>query len=228
VLVNRGDGTFQAHVDYDTDLGPDWVAVGDLNGDGHADVVTANGGTDETVSETASVLLNKGDGTFSSGVDYATGSAPVEVRIGDLNGDNHADLVSANFFSDSVSVLLGRGDGSFGGDLEYPAGRWPLSVAIGELNRDGQRDLATANWGSRSVSVLFNASGLCAVPQLRGKTLTAARRELVFTGCSRGKVGRAYSKKVKKGRVLTQKPAYGAVLPNGGPVDLVLSKGARR
>jgi FG-GAP-like repeat/PASTA domain len=174
------------------------------------------------------VFLNKGDGTFAAGAEYAAGSAPVEVRIGDLNGDDHADLVTANLFSDSVSVLLGRGDGSFGGDLEYPSGREPLSVAIGDLNGDGQPDLATANWGSRRVSVLLNATGLCAVPQLKGQTLATAIRELAAGGCSRGKVGRAYSKKVKKGRVVTQRPRYGAVLRNGAAVNFVLSRGARR
>jgi len=226
--VNRGDASFDAHVDYETDLGPDWVALGDLNGDGHVDVVTANGGSEDEVSETVSVFFNKGDGAFAPAEQYAAGSAPVEVRIGDLNGDHHEDLVTANQLSDSVSVLLGRGDGSFGGDLEYPTGRQPLSVAIGDLNSDGQPDLTTANWGSRSVSVLLNATGLCAVPRLRGKTLAAARRELVAGGCRQGKVGRAYSKKVKKGRVVTQKPEYGAVLRNGGAVNLVVSKGARR
>ena len=47
------------------------LALGDLNGDGRLDVVTAN----ENGSETGlSVMLGNGDGTLAEHVDYATGA----------------------------------------------------------------------------------------------------------------------------------------------------------
>jgi hypothetical protein len=46
--------------------------------------------------------------------------------------------------------------------------------------------------------------------------------------CRVGKVRRAYSKIVKRGRVISQKPGFGAVLPKGAKVTLVVSKGRRR
>ena len=75
------------------------VVVGDLNGDGKPDLVTANpyfnpsiGGRGDTVS----VLLGNGDGTFGPTTDYDTGNSPVSVAIGDLNGDGTPDLETAN------------------------------------------------------------------------------------------------------------------------------------
>ena len=54
---------------------PESVAIGDLNGDGKADLATANGG-----SNTVSVLLNKGDGSFLARVDYGTGATLTRLR----------------------------------------------------------------------------------------------------------------------------------------------------
>src|SRR5439155_12564623 len=47
------------------------VAVGDLNGDGRPDLATAN---DET--NTVSVLLGNGDGTFGAKTDFGSGPDP--------------------------------------------------------------------------------------------------------------------------------------------------------
>ena len=64
--------------------------MGDFNGDGKSDLVTANdNGT------TASVLLGNGNGTFQAKQDFATGSGPDSVAVGDFNGDGKSDLVIA-------------------------------------------------------------------------------------------------------------------------------------
>jgi hypothetical protein len=42
VLPNRGDGSFEARLDYATGNAPWSVAIGDLNGDGKPDLATAN------------------------------------------------------------------------------------------------------------------------------------------------------------------------------------------
>src|SRR2546427_653583 len=87
------------------------VAVGDLNGDGRADLAT-----------TGSVLLGNGDGTFQAPINYRAGTNPVSVAVGDFNGDGKADLVTVNNSTSpisvsqgngNVSVLLGQGDGTF-------------------------------------------------------------------------------------------------------------------
>ena len=75
VLLGNGDGTFQPHMDSATGQAPMSVAVGDFNGDGKPDLVTAN-----YRHHTVSVLLGNGDGTFRAHVDYATGSYATSWR----------------------------------------------------------------------------------------------------------------------------------------------------
>jgi hypothetical protein len=150
VLLNKGDGIFQAGHHSRTESDAYSVAIGDLNGDGKSDLVNTNNG-DNTVS----VFISKGDGSLQAKVDYPSGGQPRKVAIGDLNGDGHPDLATAND-DNSVSVLINKGDGSFRPKVDYPVGNQPFSVAIGDLNGDGKPDLATANFGENTVSVLVN------------------------------------------------------------------------
>jgi hypothetical protein len=173
------------------------------------------------------VLLNRGDGSFKDRLDYATGRHPEDVAIGDLNGDGKPDLATANYFANSISVLLNRGDGRFEARLDYATGNAPWSVAIGDLNGDGKSDLATANPDAYSVSELLNTPGFCTVQNVKGKTVPAAKRTIARANCRVGKIRRAYSKSVKKGRVISQKPTFGAVLRGGGKVNLVVSRGRK-
>ncbi len=141
---------------------PQCVAIADLNGDGKQDLVTANYGSD-----TVSVLLGNGDGTFAGQQTFAVASGPVSVAIADLNGDGKQDLVTTNYNSSgTVSVLLGNGNGTFQTRQTFAVGRYPFSVAIADLNGDGKQDLAAANAGSNTVSVLLgNGDGTFAAQQ---------------------------------------------------------------
>ena len=67
---------------------PSSVTSADLNGDGRADLATANTG-----SYTVSVLLGQGDGTFVSQVQYGVGTSPRSVTSADLDGDGSDEVV---------------------------------------------------------------------------------------------------------------------------------------
>ena len=87
-----------------------------MNGDGKPDLVVANDG-----SNTVSVLLGNGNGTFQAQQTFATGVDPTSVALGDVNGDGKPDLVVANDGSDTVSVLLGNGNGTFQASQAFAA-----------------------------------------------------------------------------------------------------------
>src|SRR5262249_13111287 len=126
---------------------PGDVITGDFTGDGHLDIATADYATN-----TVSVQLGLGDGTFQSARYFKTGPGPAGVVAGDFDGRDYAngkpilDLVVINSGSDSnsFSVLLGNGDGTlplFQPEKRYLAGTNPESLAAADLTGDGHLDL---------------------------------------------------------------------------------------
>jgi len=223
VLLNNGNATFQDKRDYETGGNPSSVAIGDLNGDAKPDLVTANAGSD-SISE----LVNNGDGSFQPKRDYATGHIPVSIVTGDVNADGKPDLVAGNFDAGTLSVFVNAGNGTFGPKLDLvDQGIEIRGVAIGDLTGDRRPDLATANGPTDDVSVFVNTTGACRVPNVRRKTLPAARHAIARAHCRVGKIRQSRSA-AKKGRVLSQNPKPGAVMPAGGRVNLVVSRGRKR
>jgi len=152
ILLGNGDGTFMEGGSFSTGggatLAPYSVAVGDFNGDGKLDLVTA----DETLNK-ASVLIGNGDGTFQAEVDYATGSDSRKVVTGDFNRDGHLDFAISS--SAGVSVVLGNGDGTFQPQIFYSLATHDNPyILTADLNGDGRLDLAVANTAG-SVSILL-------------------------------------------------------------------------
>ncbi|MBI5038562.1 MAG: VCBS repeat-containing protein [Nitrospirae bacterium] len=152
---------FERPAYYYTGEGPNSLALGDLNGDGVLDVVTA-----DRSSDSMSVLLGKKDGTFQTAKMYTMGSSgidihhPEEVTMGDMNGDNRLDVVviSSGANSDSpgdLAVFLGNGDGTLQSPIFHTIGNQPISVALGDINLDGNMDAVTANYSSGDVAVLL-------------------------------------------------------------------------
>jgi uncharacterized protein (DUF2141 family) len=232
VQLNKGGARFGPPRVYRTGASPQELAVGDLNADGRADVVTANLNSVDTGPPRVSVLLAKGHGSFGFKRDYPTGWI-YSVTMGDLNGDHRPDLVVGDVWG-FPSVLINRRNGRFEAMLQFrvesklkresSGGEW---AAIGDLNGDDKVDLATSNDDRNTVSVLINTPS-CNVQEVRRMTLPAATRMLARVNCSVGEVRRDYSAAFKRGLVMWQKPAGGAVRPNGDKVDLVVSIGRKQ
>lgn len=148
----RGDGTFDPLVTIDAadDAGAMGLAVGDVNLDGHLDLVV--GGPQRT-----RVFLGRGDGAFTRSTLALLAD---EVALGDLDDDGDLDLVSARRSAPRIAVWRGLGDGTFTAAFQpvIPPDAGGRSVFIGDLDRDGDLDIA-AGWtasGRDGTKILLN------------------------------------------------------------------------
>jgi hypothetical protein len=134
-----------------TGLAPYNAALADLDGDGDLDAVTADYGDGET--STATVLINRGDGTFLAPVSYSVGDGAVDVKLGDFNGDGRPDMITANQMTGQnfgtrsyCTVLINNGNGTFGNRHDYDVGfnSYCGAVEIADFDKDGKLDWAAA------------------------------------------------------------------------------------
>lgn len=124
----------------------------DFNGDGFADMCTAN-----TASSVVSVLFGNGDGTFQPRTDYLCGSGPHGIAVADLDGDGDIDIATANTNSGNVSVLRNNGAGAFGPPAFFDgggSGEWAINAA--DMNNDGVADLVVGANSSGHITVFLN------------------------------------------------------------------------
>jgi len=175
VHLNLGGGTFsEPWAEYpvgpfapplpksDPSALPIGIASGDFNHDGAPDLVTSN-----SESDTVSVLLNNGDGTFGTARDFTVrmdglsprpGNPdgyqllnPESVTTGDFNGDGILDIATANIRGSRISILIGDGLGRFAAPMQFFVGAQPISIIAGDFNNDGTVDIATVNNGPAIV-----------------------------------------------------------------------------
>ncbi|MGC2329378.1 MAG: VCBS repeat-containing protein [Candidatus Sulfotelmatobacter sp.] len=176
---NDKSGTFQPVSYYNVDGEPDYVAFGDLNGDGKLDMaVTLYAGI--TYPGTIEIALGNGDGTFKTGVDYASSALaggladtePADIQMLDLNGDGNLDLVYINSQAGTVAVALGNGDGTIAAPAEFPVTEYAWGMALADVDNDGTMDVVVGNDESGGVSVLLNGAGSGAAPNYTFGTAT--------------------------------------------------------
>jgi hypothetical protein len=129
---------------------PSWVAMGDFNGDGVPDLVTAGWYTKRLY-----VLLGKKNGTFVSGKSFPSAAGyPRQLVVGDFNNDGKLDVAIADE-GGSVNVMLGNGDGTFQSPLKTDAGNAVDYLAVGDFNHDGKLDVVAATFLESQMQVML-------------------------------------------------------------------------
>ncbi|MCJ0871890.1 FG-GAP and VCBS repeat-containing protein [Streptomyces sp. AP-93] len=140
--------------------------VGDINGDGHADIVVEGGFADRAGQGAGLALLygpfNRTNGYPASSAFHPTqkkdGILPGQVTMGDVNHDGKADVVVQGMTvtadgaasKQTVALFLGSKDGlAYAGQ---PFGEvYVGDIAIGDLNRDGYGDFVGGMSGTDGV-----------------------------------------------------------------------------
>lgn len=173
VLTNSGAGQFAPSATYLVGSGanslPFAVAAADLNGDGSADLVTANNN-----NNSLTVLTNQGAGSFSISATLTVGALPTSVAVADLDGDGRPDLISADLNNNTLTVLTNSTQGRFGLNKKIGVGDKPRMVVAADLNADGVMDLASANKSASTLTVLLQMTSpwLSIQPQNNALVLT--------------------------------------------------------
>ncbi|MBS1841222.1 MAG: VCBS repeat-containing protein [Acidobacteria bacterium] len=168
ILIGKGDGTFTQPnnpIALGTkETGPSAIAsaVFRLTDATHltqpADLVIANQN-----SNTVTVLLGNGDGTFAEapGSPFAVGAQPRSVVVADFNGDGRLDFAVADSGDNTIATFQGNGDGTFTAfpksPFSLPTGmQAPVAMVTGNFRNlsTSRADLAIVNQITNNVAIL--------------------------------------------------------------------------
>lgn len=118
------------------------VALGDVNGDGVSELITAPGPGVAPNIRIVNVVNNSVLGSFNAFDSSFTGG--VFVAAGDINGDGRAEIVAGNGTTSEVKVFTGVAgsllQSFFAYDQSFTGG---VHVAVGDLNGDGLAEVVT-------------------------------------------------------------------------------------
>jgi hypothetical protein len=154
VLSNNGDGTFAPYSLYPAGVGPYSVVAADLDSNGAPDLIVGHGSP--VPSDVVTILLNNGNGTFSSPSSYPVGNSPLSVWAADWDADGDLDIVTGNSEDNNLSFLSNQGNGTFNYNSFFSVCDHPSALFSADLDGNGSMDLIAANRDSDNLTVLVN------------------------------------------------------------------------
>ncbi len=157
----RGNFTHAAGSPFAVGPSPYPLALGDVNNDGHPDIVATTTATGPRraqqlpFSRALTLLLADGRGGFRSSLLPLRTGQPWFVVIGDINGDRKPDLVATHHDQRELTALIGDGSGNFKDASSSPFnfGHNAFHMVLADVNGDGKPDVLAA--AGEGVSVML-------------------------------------------------------------------------
>jgi cysteine-rich repeat protein len=143
---------------YPVGANPKGLSIGDCNGDGAPDLVTAAQNSNEVV-----ILQNVGDGTFEFGGGRTNVSQPVGATCADFNGDGLIDIAAASRNNDDITFYFQDAMGAFNPGGTRPAGAEPASLIGADVNGDTLQDLVAVD-STRATLTIYFGTGTATLP----------------------------------------------------------------
>lgn len=190
-------------------------AIARFNADGSVDSAFHGDGSGLLRFSGVSALALQRDGRIVAA--GAVGYPASDFAVARFGADGGVDLDFGQ--EGTVTTDLGAKDIPYAVALA-PGGKIVVAGLSGPSDGMGPNDFAVVRY--------LAAPPPCKVPNVRGKKLAAAKARIKRARCAVGKVTRKPSKRVTKGRVLSQRPRAGVSVPSATKVSLVVSKGRRR
>lgn len=157
LMLNDGSGSFGLPTFFDGGGTSEWaLAAADMNEDFILDLVI---GARATGNPTIVVNRGNGDGTFSFTSSQSAGGAVWMLNAGDVNGDGHEDVATANSSNNNGAILLGDGAGNLAPPQTTPTDSFPLATDLGDIDGDGDLDWAISSFSGDWQLFLNDGSG---------------------------------------------------------------------
>jgi FG-GAP-like repeat len=120
------------------------ASIGDINGDGHPDIVLVKGRHWQVTTRT---FFGDGAGHFMPGPPLPSKAVKsYSGNLADMTKSGRLDIVLSNDSPDPKLILLNDGKGNFHIGGTYGDAQWPTrNAAVGDLNGDGYPDIVVAN-----------------------------------------------------------------------------------
>ncbi|MFM2069331.1 MAG: hypothetical protein RLZZ584_4240, partial [Pseudomonadota bacterium] len=152
VITANAAGGFNSADNFSVGTGasnPVKLTLGDVNGDGKLDIVTAN-----QTSNNISVLTGNGLGGFNTAQVITTGVTQLDVSVVDINGDGKNDILATSGLAKAV-VVTANGTGGYNTpQLLDTGGANTSSIQVVDVNGDNRLDMVVSNYYSAGVGIL--------------------------------------------------------------------------
>ena len=157
-ISTSGNINFATKADFEAGNFPFGTTLGDIDGDGKLDALVVDQGVKLTILRNTSKVDTV---RFATKVDFTTGTTPIRIAVGDLDGDGKVDIAVSNNATSTTTPSTAsifknnstNGNISLATKVDLATGTAPFANVIVDLTGDNIPDFAVVNQNANTVSI---------------------------------------------------------------------------